>query len=140
MNTKMMLSGLCMALVVLVGAGCAMGAKGPSDRDLIMNTMNEWQSGLVAKDADKVITVYSEDFRDGEGRGKAEMHAFIKEAVSMGYLDSLMVDMESAQVTINSEDATVGPVTLSSSAGSMYLKLALKKEDGVWRIVGTSEA
>ncbi|GMV92653.1 MAG: hypothetical protein AMXMBFR82_24310 [Candidatus Hydrogenedentota bacterium] len=117
-----------------------MGAKGPSDRDLIMNTMNEWQSGLVAKDADKVITVYSEDFRDGEGRGKAEMHAFIKEAVSMGYLDSLMVDMESAQVTINSEDATVGPVTLSSSAGSMYLKLALKKEDGVWRIVGTSEA
>jgi ketosteroid isomerase-like protein len=135
-----MIQGMCIAVAVLVVAGCATGSKGPSDHDLIMSAMNQWQSALVAKDADSAIAVYSENFRDGDGRGKAEMHAFLKEAISMGYLDSLTVDMETAQVTINSDDATVSPVTLSGSAGSMYLKLALKKEEGVWRIVSATEA
>lgn len=121
-------------------AGCATGSKGPSDQDLITNAMNQWQNALIAKDADTAIAVYSENFRDGDGRGKAEMHAFLKEAISMGYLDSLVVNTETAQVTINGEDATVSPVTLSGSAGSMSLKLALKKEEGVWRIVSATEA
>lgn len=140
MNSRATFQILSIALVLFVGVGCAIGAKGPSDRELVMNTMNEWQAGLVAKNADQAIAVYSEEFRDGDGRGKEEMHAFLKEAISMGYLDSLIVDMESAQVTINSDEATVGPVALSSSAGSMYLNVTLKKEEGAWRIVGAREA
>jgi len=129
-----------MLMVVVMGAGCAIGAKGPSDRELIMNTMNEWKAGLIAKDADRAIMAYSESFRDSDGRGKAEMHAALKEYISMGYLDSLMVDLETVQVTVNGEDATVNPVTLSGSAGSLTLNVALKKEEGAWRIVGATEA
>jgi len=51
-----------------------------------------------------------------------------------------VVSTETAQVTINGDDATVSPVTLSGSAGSMSLNLALKKEEGIWRIVSATEA
>jgi hypothetical protein len=129
---------LAAAIVASIAAGCATGSKGPSDRELIMSTLNEWKAGLVAKNPDQTIVAYSENFRDGEGRGKADMHAFLKEAVSMGYLDSLMVDLETVQVTINGVDATVSPVALSSSAGSMTLYLVMKKEDETWRIVGST--
>ena len=140
MNARISVTVMAVMMVVLMGAGCAIGAKGPSDRELIMNTMNEWKAGLIAKDADQTMMAYSESFRDGEGRGKAEMSAFLKEAISSGYLDSLMVDLETVQVTVNGEDATVNPVTLSGSAGSMTLNVSLKKEDGVWRIIGATGA
>ncbi len=140
MNVKVAFQMLSVSVVLLLGFGCATGQKGPSDRELIMNTMNEWKAGLIAKNADQAGMAYSEDFTDGEGRGKAQMLDFLKEAISMGYLDSLTVDLDSAQITINDGNATVSPVTLSSSAGAMNLNIALKKEGDVWRIVGSSEA
>lgn len=140
MNAKVAFQILSVSVVLLLGFGCAMGQKGPSDRELIMNTMNEWKAGLIAKNVDEASKAYSEDFSDGEGRGKEQMVDFLKEAISMGYLDSLTVDLDSAQVTINDESATVGPVALASSAGAMSLNITLKKEGDAWRIVGSSEA
>lgn len=123
------------AVLAVLVCGCMTGGKGPDDRELITNTMNEWKAGLVEKDADKIMSAYSENFQDNEGRGKADMANFIKEVIAQGYLDSTNVDLDSAQITINGEDATVSPISLSSAAGSMVLSVSLKKEDGVWRIV-----
>lgn len=133
---------LCLTLVGLVGAfaGCATGAKGPTDEELITGVLQQWSAALIAKDVEKLMVNYSENFADREGRNKAAAKQFIQEAINNGYLDGLQVDTTTTQIVVNGVDATATPINLSSSAGSISLGLTLKKEDGAWRIIGSGEA
>lgn len=110
--------------------------KGPSDEDLIKGALGTWKSALAAKNLDQLMGLYSETYKDGEGRGKAEMKSFVADAISQGYLDEVKVDMDSVETTIESGKATTGPVYISSAAGSMTLSMAWAKEGDAWKIVG----
>jgi len=104
-----------------------------------MNTMNGWKAGLIEKNIESVMAAYSESFRDQEGRGKAEVREFIQGVINEGYLDGVTIDLDVAQVTINGVEATVSPIPVTGGRGGASLSMLLKKENGVWLIVGTNE-
>lgn len=125
-------------LLGVVACGCAGMGKGPSDAELISSVLAGWKVALEAKDLEKLMVAYSEDFSGEGGAGKAQMRDFIKRAIDSGYLDGAKVDLEKAVTKIEGDAATVDPAGLSGDMGSVDLTLRLKKEaDGAWRIIGS---
>jgi len=130
---------LALGMVAVMVVGCAtMG--GNKDQKSIDKTLAGWKAAVEKQDIDGMIAAYSEDFKSERGGGKAEMKGFLTNAKDQGYLDGAKVDMAKAEIKIEKNTATVGPVDLSSNAGSITVGLAMKKDpDKVWRIV-SSEA
>jgi len=127
------------AAVALLVCGCAMFGRGPSDEELIGNTLAEWKAGLVEEDLDRFMATFSEDFSSSQGGGKAELGDFIGGAMEQGYLEDVEVNVEDAEIKIEGDTATASPVELDGIFGVMVFELALKKENGTWRIVSIEE-
>ncbi len=121
-------------LVVAVAAGCATGAKKPTDTELIQGTVDAFKTALLAKDLDKVMPMISENFNDPEIGNKAGMRDFLQRAIDAGYLNDAEMDFKSAQIKIEGDTATDYPVTVSSSSGSATIGFTLKKEKAGWLI------
>jgi ketosteroid isomerase-like protein len=136
MRKTTLLPSIIAGCVILGLAGCASMSKGPSDKDLIQNLLNEWKSATEAQDLDKMMACFSNDFRGDEG-GKDEMRAFLANFIDSGNLDGAEVDLEKAETIIEGNTASVLSTWLSSTAGSLGVDLDLQKDpDGAWRIVG----
>lgn len=128
---------LVVGILAVFAAGCAT-MRGPSDEELIQNTLNGWKAALENQDIDAMMAFYSEDFTTDRGNTKEELREFFQGAKDQGYLEGAQADLSAAETTIEDGTAEVGPIYLSSDAGSLDTTLFLKKEeDGVWRIVGS---
>ncbi len=135
------ISWLCVVpAVALLVCGCATFGRGPSDEQLIGNTLAEWKAGLVEENLDRFIATFSEDFSSSQGGGKAEIGDFIGGAMEQGYLEGVEVNVEDAEIKIEGDTATASPVELDGVFGVMTFGVTLKKEDGTWRIIGMEEA
>jgi ketosteroid isomerase-like protein len=117
-----------------------MFGRGPSDEELVANTLAEWKAGLVEENLDRFLATFSDDFSSSQGGGKAEVGDFIGGAMEQGYLEDVEVNVEDAEVTIEGDSATVSPVELDGVFGVMSFGITLKKENGTWRIIGMEEA
>ena len=127
---------LAATLVVALVCGCATMGKGPSDEELITQTLDGYAAGLVAQDIDKLMAAYSDDFETEEGLGKEDLREFLAGAIDQGYLEDVEVDADDCEIKIDGAKATAGPVVYSSAMGSITVEYTMKKEaDGVWRIV-----
>ena len=127
---------LAVFTAVLV-CGCQTAGVGPSDEEIVSTTMAEWKAVLVAKDLDKLMAVYSEDYVSSRGAGKDSMRERMARAFDQGFMDSVKVKIEDAQITIEGDKATFGPVEFVSDRGTMKLEYTLRKENGAWLIVGS---
>lgn len=137
---KSAILGLCAALVMaVISGGCATGAKGPSDEELISNTLNTWKMGMETKDIEKLKTTISDEFNHYEWGNKDQMIGFLESTFNAGDLDGAKINLDAAQTKIEDETATVYPVELTAAFGSATIEFRLKKEaDGQWRVVGMS--
>ena len=139
MGRSRMATALVAAMVVALVCGCATMGKGPSDEELIKQTLDGYAAGLVSQDVDKMMAAYSDDFEGESGAGKEDMRQFLSGAVDQGYLDDVEANVEECEIKIEGDKATVGPVEYSSAMGSMTFEYTMKKEaDGCWRIVESS--
>ncbi len=125
-------------LAAVLVCGCQILGVGPSDEQLVNTTMAEWKAALIAHDLDKLMATYSENYVSTQGGGKDSVREFIAGAIEQGYLDNTMINLEDAQITIEADKAKVGPVELTSDAGTYVLEYTLQKEDGTWLIVGST--
>jgi ketosteroid isomerase-like protein len=125
---------VCVSAAVLVG-GCQAGR--PSDAELIGNTMTDWKTALIAKDLDKVMAAYSENYVSLRGGGKDEVRQFMMTVFERGFMDNAKIALEEAQTTIEDDKAGFGPVKFTSDRGTFAVAYTLKKEDGAWRITGS---
>jgi len=131
-------AGVCAAAAVLLMGGCQLF--GPSDEELISLTMVQWKRALVAKDVEKMMEVYSEDFVSGDGNDKEAVREIVAWAIDEGYLDGIEVDFEKAGMGIEDEEATFDPVELKFISGDRQrYGYTLRKEKGVWLIVRSRE-
>jgi hypothetical protein len=136
MGKERMATVLAAAMVVALVCGCATIGKGPSDEELITQTLDGYASGLVEQDIDKMMAAYSDDFETEDGLGKEDLREFMSGAIDQGYLDDVEADAEDCEIKIEDGKATAGPVVYSSAMGSITVEYTMKKEaDGVWRIV-----
>jgi hypothetical protein len=131
--------GVAVIAVALV-AGCATAPKGPSDEELVAQTVGEWQAAVLEKDIDRVMAITSEDFSNAEAADKEAWRSYLDFISASGYLDGAEVDPSGAETVINEEEgtATVGPIVLSTAAGVFNLELELAKEQSGWMVVGST--
>jgi ketosteroid isomerase-like protein len=126
------------ALVIVAFNGCQSTPKGPSDEEQIATMVANWRAAFEAKDVDETMAAYSEDYSDPDTPDKATIRTRIEQAISMGYLDGLVVDTADAQTKVDENTATVTPVTIKAPMFSMTFALHLAKEDSGWLIVSAT--
>ena len=135
MRKTTLLPSIIAGCIILGLTGCASVSKGPSDKDLVQNLLDEWKAATEAQNLDRMMACFSNDFRGDEG-GKDEMRAFLAEFIDSGNLDDAEVDLEKVETIIDGTTASVLSTWLSSTAGSLGIDLDLQKDpDGQWRIV-----
>jgi ketosteroid isomerase-like protein len=122
------------ALIVVLAGGCQVG--GPSDKELINTTIADWKAAHTAKDLDRLMATLSENYVSMRGGDKDSMREFIGRAFEEGFMDSVEIRIENAQITIEGDKATFGPVEFVGDRGTFAFKHILQKEDGKWLIVG----
>ena len=129
---------LTVGLVMMVVAGCASTggeAKGPSDAELLNKAVADWKAAGVAKNMDALIACYSDGFQHYEYGDKAGLQQFLKDALSMGYLEGVEIDETKAQTTITKDAAVVAPIAMKAAFGEAAISLNFKKEAAGWKIV-----
>ena len=129
-------AGLVLVVVsaMVMVAGCATTPEGPTDEELIQQTLDQFSAAIIEKDIDKLGAILSEKFSAPEEESKQDFLDFMQSAIDSGYLDDAEVSREDAQQTMGEGTCDVYPVDLMSSAGSVSVELHLTKEDGGWLI------
>ncbi len=138
MKKLVILSLSLVVLAALLVCGCQILGVGPSDEELVSATMADWKAALIAHDLDNLMGTYSENYVSTQGGGKDSVREFLAGAIEQGYLDNVKVNLEDAQITIEGDKANIGPVELTSDAGTYVLEYTLQKEEGIWLIVGST--
>ena len=127
-----------LGVVVLAAAlisGCQMG---PTDEEQLTAALGQWKAAVEAQDLDKMMEPYSDDYEGESGEGKEGVRQFLSGMMDEGALEDIDMDISEAEINIEGDKATVGPIIYSGGWGEIEMMRILKKEaDGVWRIVGT---
>ena len=119
------------------GGGGAKAPKGPTDEEMIQQMMIDVMAALTAKDVDKMVSYYADDFTSDNG-DKAATVAFLNGAKDQGFLDGIVVKTDAMTIAVEGETAKVGPVNLEGAFGALGLNFGLAKRDGKWLVVSQS--
>jgi ketosteroid isomerase-like protein len=136
MKTSIILS-LSLLIFAVVFCGCQTPAEGPTDKQLINTAMTEWKAALEARDLDRLMALFSDNYVSSSGDGKVAMRERMAGAIERGSLDNIKVKIENAQLTLLGEQATFGPVEITSERGTLTIEYTLHREDVKWLIVGS---
>jgi len=123
-------------MTVMLAAGCATSAKGPTDEELISQRIQEGLAAIKAKNFDAFNGMVSDTFSSGTIGDKEDLVAYLKNADDSGFLDDLEVDLANAKTTVEGDKATVAPVVANGNFGSITLYFDGVKEKGNWMISG----
>ena len=122
-------------LLLALGSGCA-GLLGPSDQDMVTDVVGQWQTGFNGRDADAVVEMLSEDYRDARGLTRDSFGEIMSELDSYGVGE---VDISEATVAVDGDSATAGPISIEMEGSENTFDMLLQKEeDGIWRITNIS--
>ncbi len=132
-------AALCLVMA-LVAAGCATTGGGKSPEEQIKDQVAAWKTAFEAGDVDGVMKSFSEKFEHYDWQDKAGAKEFIAEAKDMGYLDGVTVGTDEMEIKLEGDKATVYPIDISGSFGSVTLELTMAKEAAGWLVVGLDAA
>ncbi len=134
---KLVILNLSLTFFALTLFGCQAPAQGPSDEQLVGATMAEWKAAMVAKDLDKLMAKFSEDYISSRGSGKVALRERMSRAIQRGFMDNVEVNDSNAKIKIVGGNATFGPVEFVSDSDTFKLDYILRKENAAWLIVGS---
>lgn len=133
---KTQIAVLLVVGLFVLAAGCEMG--GLSDEAQLAAALGQWKVTTEAQDIDKMMEPYSDDYEGESGEGKEGVRQFLGGLMDEGALEDIDMDISEAEIKIEGDEATVGPIRYSSDDFDIEMMRMLKKEsDGVWRVVGT---
>jgi len=121
-----------MSLVIL---GCQTGKK-VTPEEAISAKINQFAETLKAKNIDGVMGIFSEKFEHYEWGDKAGAREFLQQAVDVGYLDNLEVDLSKLQIKVDGNTATAYPIDIKGNFGSTTVELTFTNENGNWLVTG----
>jgi len=120
-------------LICLFFCGCQTV---PTDEELINITMNNLKQAFIAQDIDAIMANYSEKFSSLEAEDKEGMRQLLGEAIDLGMLENIDINLETAQLTITDDTAEF---SIIGDNGEEEMAFSLKKEGKkTWRIIGDS--
>ena len=127
--------GVVFAAVLI--SWCQMGA---TDEEQLTAALGQWKVATEAQDLDKMMEPYSDDYEGESGEGKEGVRQFLSGMIDEGVLEDVDMDISEAEINIEGDKATVGPIYYSGGWGEVGMIRILKKEaDGVWRVVGAEQ-
>ena len=123
-------------MLALLAAGCATVGAGPTEQERLQATLDGWSASFESQDIDAMMAFYSEDFATDAGYSRNAIGQYFQAMADAGYLEGAEADFSLSTIVMQNGTATVGPIYLSSFAGSLRTMLELEQDaDGVWRIV-----
>ena len=129
----------CLAGCALTGGPCCGGkAKGPSDRELIGQVAETMKTALLAKDVEKVMALFADDFSTTELPDKDSAQALIEYGISMGFFDYCEITYDLEDLTIENDQAALYPFQLASGADLVTVNVQMAKGKQGWQITGMS--
>jgi len=134
---KSVIINLSLVFLAVTLCGCQTLGVGPSDEELISTTMAEWKAAMAAKDLDKLMATFSDNYISSRGSGKVAARERLAGAIERGFLDNIEVNIEDAQITLEGNKATFSPVKFVADRSTMMLEYTLQKENGTWLIMGS---
>jgi len=127
------------ASVALIGlvCGCAIFQRGPSDEQLLTQMLAGWVGAMEEGSVETVLSFYSKNYMGAEGDGYDELEGRLEQIVpALEQFDAKLMTDET-MITIEGDKATLTPITIDSSFGTMDLTLEATKEGGTWLITST---
>lgn len=136
MKKLTVLQSVGVSLVVVLAGGCATGVRGPSDEELIDTLLKAWTTGIMEKDADKMLATYSEDFShdgyDYEAADKEGLRKFLDYADEEGYLDEVDISFDGSETSIEGDTATISLIEYVNDQGAVTIELTATKGKAGW--------
>ncbi len=117
--------------------GCQTPVEGPSDEQLINTAMTEWKAAFEARDLDRLMVLFSENYISSTGSSKVAMRERMAGAIERGSLDNVEIKIQNAKLTLVGDKATFGPVEITLDRGTLAIEYTLQKENGKWLIVSS---
>ncbi len=111
---------------------CATAAVDPETA--IMERVMVFLNKLAAKDLDGSMEAVADDFEHYDFRTKADLRAFLDDAIATGYLDDIEIQTEDAEVKIDGDKAVVYPVDIVGMFGTVTLELVGEMRDGQYML------
>ena len=123
-----------LAVMAVSLAGCQV-----SQEQNIRAALFNLQEAYAEQDLDKIMAVYSEDYKGEGGEQKEQVREYLEGVMYQGYLRSTRVDIEDVEIEIKGDTATVGPISYSGNWGQLDIKNVFKKEGSTWRVISGEE-
>ena len=117
--------------------GCQTPVEGPSDEQLINTIMAEWKAAFEARELNRLMILFSENYLSSSGSSKIAMRERMAGAIERGSLDNVKIKIQDAKLTLAGDMATFGPVEIILDRGTLALEYTLQNEDSKWLIVSS---
>jgi len=134
---KSVIPSLVFLVFAAVFCSCQTVVEGPSDEELINTVMTEWKAAFEAKDLDRLMVLFSENYLSSSGSSKIAMRERMAGAIERGSLDNVKINIRDAKLTLVGDKATFGPVEITIDSEMLALEYTLQKENDKWLIVSS---
>ena len=99
--------------------------------------LTSWAQAIEEAQLEAILSFYAEDYAGEQGRGKADLHAILSEAISNGMLSGLKVSVAPENTKIDGSHASVDKINVEGGFGTIKISLKLENRGGVWLIVAS---
>ena len=134
---KSMILSLGFLVFTLAFYGCQAPGGNVSDEQLINNVMAEWKAAFEAKDLNRLMILFSENYISSSGSSKLAMRERMAGAIERGSLDNVKTNIQNARMNVLGNKAIFGPVEITRNDGTLILEYTLQKEEDKWLIIGS---
>jgi ketosteroid isomerase-like protein len=117
-----------------MAAQAAAAAPAVDPATAIMERVMVFLNKLAAKDLDGAMAAVADDFEHYDFKTKADLRAFLDDAIATGYLDDIEIQTEDAEVKIDGDKAVVYPVDIVGMFGTVTLELVGEMRDGQYML------
>ncbi|HDP35835.1 MAG TPA: hypothetical protein ENN29_12085 [Candidatus Hydrogenedentes bacterium] len=114
---------------------CAGAVPALSPEEAIMERVMVFLNKLAQKDLDGAMAAVADDFEHYDFRTKAQLRAFLDDAIATGYLDDIEILTEDAEVKIDGDKAVLYPIDITGIFGTVTLELVGEMRDGQYMLV-----
>ena len=119
-----------------VSQGPAQAERGGGAEEAALAALVAYGEAMRAGDVEEQLAFFSEQWRSGTGRTKAEVRASLRKAAERASNQRKRLLLDDAKVIVDGDTAAIDPVVMRSPTGGGILRFELKQgADGRWRCV-----
>jgi hypothetical protein len=111
--------------------------RGPSDEQLLSEMLAGWVAAMGEGSVEKVMAFYSKNYVGGEGEGYDDLKGRLEQIVPALEQFDAKFKTDETKIEIANNKATLAPITLESSFGTIGITIEATKEAGAWLITST---